>query len=314
MRPTILAIDAGQTVVKVRFGDLLDFRYPGVRAEVSLLPQLASVISLVAAHGDGTPIDVAVGAAALTRADDNDAAALLELCRPSGVVRVSLTPDSVTSFLGAIGDQYGVVVAAGTGAVTLGVSARAVARVDGWGHVMGDAGSGYWIGREALDAAMRAYDGRGPATALTEVAERLFPRLDAAYMDLLTNPDRVRVVASLSPDVFDMAASDRIAAEILVRAGQEIAHAAATAVRRIGEDHRANPLICLIGGVLGPGPVREACVTALRDQWPEFVPHPASGDGLSGARLLPYLPREHPLSSHVAVASTAPEVGRNRGK
>jgi N-acetylglucosamine kinase-like BadF-type ATPase len=34
---------------------------------------------------------------------------------------------------------------------------------------MGDAGSGYWLGRAALDAVMRAHDGRGPATALTEV-------------------------------------------------------------------------------------------------------------------------------------------------
>ncbi len=312
MRPIILAIDAGQTAVKVRFADLPDFKYPGVRAEVGLLSQLVRVIRLVASHGDGTPIDVAVGAAALSRADDTDATALLELCKPSGVVRVSLTPDSVTSFLGAIGDQRGVVVAAGTGAVTLGVGARSVARVDGWGYVMGDAGSGYWIGREALDAVMRAHDGRGPATALTEAAQRLFPRLDAAYMELLTNPDRVRVVASLSPGVFDMAATDRIAAGILVRAGQELAHAAVTAVNRIGEEDQANPVICLIGGILGPGPVRAACVRALRDHWPEFAPHPASGDSLAGAHQLPSLLREHPLSSHVAVAPS-PEVGLDGG-
>lgn len=313
MGPTTLAIDAGQTTVKVRLGDGLGLEYPGIRPDVSLLRQLAEVIELVAGHGNGMPIEVAVGAAALSRAVDEDAADLLDSCSGFGVRRVSLAPDAVTSFLGAVGDRYGVVVAAGTGAVTLGVSGRAVARVDGWGHVMGDAGSGYWIGREALNAVMRAHDGRGSATVLTDAAQRLFPRLDTAYMGLLTNPDRVRVVASLSLDVFDLAASDVIAADILDRAGLELAKAASTAVRRIGEDHQSNPLICLIGGVLGPGPVRTACVAALRVQWPEFDPCSAIGDGLAGAWLLPGLAREHPLANQVAVASTPANGGSSHG-
>lgn len=312
MRPIVLAVDVGQSAVKVHFGDAASLTFPGVRAGESLLPQVARVVNEVAALGDRGAIEVGVGAAALSRAHDKDALTLLELCRPSGVVRVSLTSDSVTSFLGAIGDQRGVVVAAGTGMVVLGVGEKTVARVDGWGNVMGDAGSGFWIGRQALDAVMRAFDGRGPATALTEAVKREFPRLDDAYMELLTNPDFVRVVASFSREVADAAASDRIAAEILVRAGKEIAHSAATAVRRIGEDSATNPVICLTGGVLGPGPVLEACVTALGDHWPDFTPYPASGDALAGRRLLPGLSRTHPLAGYIAVASTAPGIVQKR--
>lgn len=308
MRPIVLAIDVGQSAVKVLFGDTDSRTLPGVRAGESLLPQVANVVNEVAALGDGAAIEVAVGAAALSRAHHEDALTLLELCRPAGVVRVSLTSDSVTSFLGAIGDQRGVVVAAGTGMVVLGVGETTVARVDGWGNVMGDAGSGFWIGRQALEAVMRAFDGREPETSLTEVVKRKYPRLEDAYMELLTDPDFVRVVASFSKDVADAAASDHIAAEILVRAGKEIAHSAATAVRRIGEDHASNPVICLMGGVLGQGPVLEACVTALREHWPEFTPYPASGDALAGPRLLPGLSRTHPLAGYIAVASTASET------
>ena len=41
------------------------------------------------------------------------------------------------------------------------------ARAGGWGHVLGDEGSGYWIGRAALRAVLREADQRGPRTALT---------------------------------------------------------------------------------------------------------------------------------------------------
>ncbi len=308
MHPIVLAMDVGQSAVKVLFGDTDSRTFPGVRAGEGLLPQVADVVNEVAAHGDGSAIEVAVGAAALSRAHREDALTLLELCRPAGVVRVSLTSDSVTSFLGAIGDQRGVVVAAGTGMVVLGVGDTSVARVDGWGNVMGDAGSGFWIGRQALDAVMRAFDGRGPKTALTAAVKRKYPHLGDAYMELLTDPDFVRVVARFSKDVADAASSDRIAAEIVARAGKEIAHSAATAVRRIGEDRSSNPVICLMGGVLGHGPVLEACETALRELWPEFTPHLASGDALAGPRLLPGLSRTHPLADYIAVASTARET------
>src|SRR5882762_9352784 len=58
-------------------------------------------------------------------------------------------------------------IIAGTGAIVYGRNAGGeAARAGGWGHMIGDEGSGYWIGREALAAVMRGADGRGPATAL----------------------------------------------------------------------------------------------------------------------------------------------------
>ena len=76
---------------------------------------------------------------------------------------------------------------------------------------MGDAGSGYWIGREALDAVMRAHDGRGEPTALTAVVRERWPDLESAYIDLQAAEDRVRVVASFANAVSDLAATDSIA-------------------------------------------------------------------------------------------------------
>ena len=296
--PTVLGVDSGQTAIKVRIDDLT-IEYPGVRTNTELLPQLAEVIAATLAKRPSDQVQVAIGTTGLTAAED-DPAALLQLVARHGVSRVLLAHDSITSFLGAIGFARGVVCAAGTGVVTLGVGRERVARVDGWGNIMGDAGSGYWVGREALDAVMRAHDGRGPQTLLTDVVRRRFPILEDAYIQLQTDPDKIRVVASFSRSVAELASQDDIAAAICARAGAELAHSVATAVRLIGET--GNPLICLIGGIFSGTAIREACLGALTTQWPGLELHPADGDGLAGALALPALPDHHPLADRVAIA------------
>ena len=87
-------------------------------------------------------------------------------------------------------------VASGTGVVTLAVGRTELARVDGWGYLLGDAGSGYWLGRAALDAVMRAHDGRGDATALSAIAVAEFPDLEHAYIELQADPGRVGRIAA----------------------------------------------------------------------------------------------------------------------
>src|ERR1700757_2246288 len=62
----------------------------------------------------------------------------------------------------------GIVIIAGTGSIAYGRNARGyAARAGGWGHILGDEGSGYWIGRPALRALVRDGDGRGRETSLT---------------------------------------------------------------------------------------------------------------------------------------------------
>ncbi|MDR1768772.1 MAG: ATPase, partial [Propionibacteriaceae bacterium] len=230
---------------------------------------------------------------------ESDPAALLALCRGFGVGRVLLAHDSVTSFLGAMGYGSGVVVAAGTGVVTLGVGERSVARVDGWGNIIGDAGSGYWIGRAGLEAVMRAYDGRSPATALAEVAQASFSSLSGAYIELQTDPDRVARVASFAKQVAELAGRDAVCASICRDAGRELALSAITAARRAG---LSEPRVALVGGVFSAPAVKQSCVEALRERWPGFEPAPPLGDALDGAAALAGLPEDHPLAPRVAIA------------
>jgi glucosamine kinase len=294
----VLAIDAGQSGIKVRAaaasgGDLL---FPGIRTGEPLLPQLASVVAETIAR-TRAPADVVVaGISGLTDANA-DADAMLALTAAHGVRRVVLAHDSTTSFLGALGDRRGAVVAAGTGVVTLAVGAETTARVDGWGWIMGDAGSGYWIGREALDAVMRAYDGRGPTTELTAAVSDRWPDLSQAYMSLQADPDRVRIVASFAAVVARAAvAGDAVAQDISVRAAHELAQSVRAAIAQVRTDEETFP-VCAIGGVFGSAPLLEAFTADLHTGDASVRLVAPVGVGIDGVMALADLDTAHPLAA-----------------
>ncbi|WP_350348270.1 BadF/BadG/BcrA/BcrD ATPase family protein [Agromyces sp. G08B096] len=283
----VLAIDAGQTGIKVRHlvdGTSEEWAAPGIRTDLPLLPQLVDVLALAGARGVRAEA-VGVGVSGLTDRDA-DAGALLDAARALGARSVTLAHDSVTAYLGALGDERGVVTAAGTGVVTLAVGARDVARVDGWGNLMGDAGSGYWIGREALEAVMREVDGRGPATALTDAVRADFDDLESAYIELQAAPDRVQRIAAYARAVTALAADDRVAAAIVHRAARELALSAVTGLRRVGEDLAAAPEVRAVGGVFRSAHVAAGFEAAVRQVFPGAAIRVGTSDPLDGAARL----------------------------
>lgn len=307
-----LAIDAGQTNTKIRLDDVgvpsLELVYPGVRTSEPLLPQLSETMRRVALE-TARPVDiVAVGVSGLT-SGEADAASLLELIPDIGVRSVLLAHDSVTSFLGTLGEAHGAVIAAGTGVVTLGVGRTSVARVDGWGNIMGDAGSAYWIGREALDAAMRAHDGRGAPTALEVAVRSRWPQIEDAYVDLQTDPDRIRVVASFAKAVTDLADADVVAARICLAAARELSQSVVTALRRVADpadSAHTEPLVSAIGGVFHSELIRTRFEQLVTESVPTVRLEQPHGTGLDGAAALPGLLADHPLRSLISSATSSP--------
>jgi N-acetylglucosamine kinase-like BadF-type ATPase len=263
-----------------------------------LIPQLARVI-VDAAAASGAIDTVSIGSTGLTR-EQTDPAGLRELVASSGVGEVLMAHDSVTSYLGALGDTPGAVVAAGTGVVTLAVGATAVARVDGWGNLIGDAGAGYWIGRAALEAVMRAHDGRGPATALTARAQAEFPDLEQAYIELQADPGRVRRIARYTRDVAELAAEDEVARAICEAAARELVLSIATGLERVGEADRPDPVVCGMGGVLRASSISEPFAAGLRVRWPAVQLRTPAGAGIDGAALLPQVPAGSALHALIA--------------
>lgn len=300
----LLAMDAGQTGTKVRLrwadGTSRDDLLPGVLTDRPLQPQLADIAERIAHVAGGAPTTLAIGVSGVTDVH-MEAEGLIRRPGLAVVQRVIVAHDSVTSFLGVLGDQHGAVIAVGTGVVTLGVGPRSAIRVDGWGNIMGDAGSGYWIGREALDAVMRAHDGRGAATALTAIAQERWPDLEAAYPVLQAAPDRVRLVASFAAPTAELAASgDPVALAICRAAAAELALSVTSALRTT--DAAADAPVGAIGGVLHSDLIREAFETKVREVRPEVRFVPPLGTGLDGAAALADLAPQHPLREQSAQA------------
>jgi len=298
-----LTIDAGQTGIRARLhtgtGAAVPFEFGGIRTDSALIPQLGEIVATVAAQTHQPITSVSAGISGFSKAE-TDPRELLASGTAHGVREVYLAHDSVTSYLGALGDEPGVVVAAGTGVVTLAVGAHDVARIDGWGNLIGDAGSGYWLGRAALDAVMRAYDGRGPATALTAAVRLDFPDLEMAYLDLQGDPLRVSRIAGYARQVTDLAATDAVAARICDGAAAELVLSAATGLRRVGEDTSAAPVVCGIGGVLRAPEIAARFEQGLRELWPAVDIRPAIANALDGAEYLARLAPTSALRDRIA--------------
>lgn len=83
---------------------------------------------------------------------------------------VIITNDAIPMLFAGSGSGTGMVLVSGTGSVCFGRNTDGTLfRAGGWGHIIGDEGGGYAIGRDSLIAIMEAYDGRGPKTLLTDM-------------------------------------------------------------------------------------------------------------------------------------------------
>jgi len=201
-----------------------------------------------------------------------------------------ITHDAMAALVGGTGKREGIVVIAGTGAIAFGVNARGgQRRASGWGYLLGDEGSGYWIGLQGLIAVCRADDGRGYETALREAL------LDARG---LTRPqDLVRPmysewkpadVASLAPVVLRVAAQgDAAATAIVESAAGELAHAAGAVVVGLGLAE-ASAEIVTAGSLWDDdgAPLRDRFTAALRAVAPHAAVIRPRAEPVIGAILL----------------------------
>jgi len=97
-----------------------------------------------------------------------DKEALLREMIPSE--RITVTHDALIALSGAAAAQPGIIAIAGTGSIAFGRNcAGKTARAGGWGYLFGDEGSGFYITRQALRAALRSEEGWGPATSLRSI-------------------------------------------------------------------------------------------------------------------------------------------------
>jgi glucosamine kinase len=197
------------------------------------------------------------------------------------MVREVITPeylwishDVASNLSGAAAGGPGIVVIAGGGSVGFGLDTRGrEAKAGGMGYLMGEEGSAWWIGLEAIHAAAAADDGRGDDTSLLPfVLEHYGIPTIRHIVQILYGPDFTRdQVSSLAPGVVRLAATDAVARRIVREGGVRLAGLAVAVARRLFEADEAVD-VYPTGGVFGAGsilmdPFRET----LAEDWPKAV-------------------------------------------
>jgi N-acetylglucosamine kinase-like BadF-type ATPase len=230
--------------------------------------------------------EVAAICLGMAGADRDDEQALVrDIMRRIGArARVVVVNDALVALVAGIGDGPGVVIISGTGSIAYGRSADRAARAGGWGHVLGDEGSGYWIGRQALQAVVRAADGRGAATALTPLVLEHFgvKRAQDLVQEVYFRLTQPSAIAGLSALVSTAAAEgDSIATTILDASAAELTTAALAVAAQLKLD--ACPVL-LSGGVFRSSPRLMSCVTArLNEALPQVSVELLKEEPVSGA-------------------------------
>jgi glucosamine kinase len=148
---------------------------------------------------------------------------------------VHVTGDADSARHGAFLGAPGIVVIAGTGSVALGWDGERFAYAGGHGFLLGDEGSAYWIGREAVRAALRWEDQVGGSELIHRTVTRTIRSgLDTLISEVNAHPADREYLTALAPAVTAIAGHDPEAQRIVRCAAGHLAALAESVRRRLG--------------------------------------------------------------------------------
>ena len=232
--------------------------------KLRLSTALQAVSEALAAEGLRS-VSLIGGITGFGAAAGKDARALMGTLLSLAPGEITLMDDIVLAYVANFAPGQGHLISAGTGSIGVHVSAAGeVIRVGGRGILIDDAGSGSWIALQALDLMYRAHDHDGSFAKVETLAQQMFAEIGgSSWSDVrqfVYAGDRGRI-GTLAVAVARAAeAGDRMAVDILRRAGLELAALAQALVGRGG-----TAPVRLIGGVLRLHPL---ILDAIRERLP----------------------------------------------
>jgi len=262
----VIGIDGGATKTIAIFGSAdgkilgrgrggsSNYHNVGTSKAIESIKRAANEAKLHARVGAKKAEIAVVALAAVDSSGDERAAT--RFARKTNIARqIFVVHDSIAYLQSAFHGRPGIMVESGTGCVAAGINSTGrYVRVSGWGALVDDQGSGYDIGRKALNAAFRAADSRGPETRLVSAIRKKF-RLkdleDLIYM-IYSTGFTVDQIASLAYLVSKEALHDNVSRRILQDAGTTLGELACVVAKRLGIN-RNHFKVAAIGGVFNSG-------------------------------------------------------------
>ncbi|MEJ3750525.1 BadF/BadG/BcrA/BcrD ATPase family protein [Actinomycetes bacterium KLBMP 9797] len=246
------------------------------------------------------------------RADPAGQAAFDRAWRGAGLrCPYAVVGDALVAYAAGTASPDGTVVIAGTGAIACDVRDLALDRIaDGHGWVLGDLGSGFWLGREAVRRTLHDLDaGRQPGPLGRAVLVDLLGSAAVAARPRATVDTVVQVVtrrspvelARLAPLVIDAYPADPAAAAIVAAAAAHLADS----VSRVRPAGASSPVVRGGGLLTADTPLAAALGAALAERWPD-APLPVAGDGAAAAAWLAARPLLDPSAAPSLHATLLP--------
>ena len=244
----ILGIDAGGTktraIVMNKNGDII-YRGTGgpgnhfVVGEEGVIKALTTALSKY----EGPEFDIAIISAAGAGFSAESRAYIINLSKKAiKAKKIDAYNDCYVALRGAIATRKkGMIILAGTGSMVIGMDEEKMYhKTGGWGHLLGDEGSGYRISYDAIRAVMKFWDGIGPYTPLVDGLIKYFKvhSVDDVIELFYAKKVKRNQVAAFSPNVINIARRGDFIAEGIVRKNiQKLLSGVGSVKMRINDDY-----------------------------------------------------------------------------
>ena len=285
-KPAVLGIEGGGTKTVVIYDDFENVQqaeFPPGNVRLLNDNQIEALISEIHSKFSMAKVVVAGMAGARTERDFNRIErALKRFWKNAECIATNDLETGLNSAPDTDKNSVHILVIAGTGACVYGKSPNGKSvKVNGWGHLLGDRGSGYYIGLTALQTVLAHYDANGKFPTL---GSRLLRKL------MLNEPDDLidwvqkaskGEVASIATEVFSAAKDgDCIAKKVLSQAQENLAQSAITCARRL----KGDSITFLLSGGLFNQPIFVRGFSAkIKSNYPKARIVPIKGSGAIGA-------------------------------
>ena len=299
--PWVFGIDGGGTTSRFRIESLeggflhgvtstgLNPRSVGWEGVTSVLSGFFDTIYSSGSFSAETCKGGFAGIAGIGRASDRETT--LKLLRETSRVSCPLAADTdaLPALVGALGSRRGILLIAGTGSIALGAASDGrLIRSGGWGHILGDEGSAYDVGRKGIGAALAYRDGRGPATALLGLALRHFGIEDAFELipAVYEKFDKSRLADFAKRVVEARNEGDKIAIGIFDEASKNLCSLVESVGKQMGSTEEERRIVFAGGFLDKVEALGEATRSHIKKALPGFRFVPPEADAVTGACAL----------------------------
>lgn len=278
----VLAVDLGQSGTRIRWAD---GTYESARAKQATESPLEVLRDVFEEAGDAHDIRSEIVALSLTGIyghvpDPEPYGALAE--EFFGAKDVAVIDDGLAGLFGALGAEAGVALSVGSGVVAVAGRSGKFSHADGLGHVFGDIGGGFWLGKAALERVLATRQGREDDTQLLAYLHD-----EVAQFDLLesnTAADANLLCITSAKKVLEAAEND-VAGALTIRnhGARALAKTVKAAWLNAGGAQEESFSLALLGGLSRNRGYEEVIAKSVLQLLPAVRMSPVRGNHLDGA-------------------------------